>query len=340
MLDDRPYLGAPALAPLAWAYGLAVRLRNRWYDDPRHVHRAGVPVISVGNLTTGGTGKTPFVILLVQQLRALGHRPAILTRGYGRTTSTEADEVLEFRAALPEIPVVVNADRVVGARQAVMKFAADVLVLDDGFQHRRLARDLDIVLCDALRPFGGGRLLPAGRLREPLPALRRAQLLVLTRANQQDATVIETHILPLLRRHTDALLLVAEVAPGALVARNGQRHPLETLRRQPVLGVCGVGNPTSFRAMLAEQAGQPVEVRTFADHHPYTAMDVRHLRTAAQRIAAGAVITTRKDWGKLEALWPVDAPPLYYLEAHTVLRAGSDALKVRLSAVCATQLKP
>jgi tetraacyldisaccharide 4'-kinase len=143
--------------PLSHLYAAMMTWRNRRYDEPGAALSAGVPVISVGNLTVGGTGKTPLVMEIVRKLVAAGRRPAILTRGYHARRGETADEVQEYAAELPDVPVVVDADRVAGAATAQAVHAADCCVLDDGFQHRRLARDLDVVLIDALRPWGGGR---------------------------------------------------------------------------------------------------------------------------------------------------------------------------------------
>ncbi len=157
------------LTPLSMVYAAGVGIRNLYYERARGaVHRAAIPVISIGNLTAGGTGKTPFVVEVVRRLRALERNPVILTRGYAAAPGETADEVLEFRETLPGVAVVVDPDRVRGAETAHEQHGADCVVLDDGFQHRRLGRDLDIVVIDTLDPWGGGLILPAGRLREPV----------------------------------------------------------------------------------------------------------------------------------------------------------------------------
>jgi len=172
------------LALCAPLYGLGVRWRNRCFDDPANTHAAGVPVISVGNLTTGGTGKTPVVAWIVNHLRDTGRRPAILSRGYKSLDGQANDEKLLLDRLCPSVPHIQNPDRVAGAREAVEHHGSNTLVLDDGFQHRRLRRDTDIVLIDALNPWGYGQLLPRGLLREPKHSLRRASLILITRANQ------------------------------------------------------------------------------------------------------------------------------------------------------------
>ena len=172
------------LRPVGWLYGLIICIRNRLYDW--HMLRAvrlNVPVICVGNITAGGSGKTPVVIALCEALIRQGRRPGILTRGY-KGTGDDSDEVRLFHTALPEVPVIVDADRVRGGRRALVNHDIDVLVMDDGFQHRRLVRDCDVVLIDATNPWGYGHLLPSGLLREPISALKRASAILMTRCDQ------------------------------------------------------------------------------------------------------------------------------------------------------------
>ncbi len=170
-------------------YALAVSARNRRYDRGAHLtHRAGVPVISVGNLTLGGTGKTPMVKWLAQRLQNSGVRVAIVSRGYGAANGAPNDEAMELAAALPNVPHIQSRDRVAAAARAIQGFHSQVLLLDDGFQHRRLARDLDIVLLDALEPFGFEHVFPRGTLREPLAGLRRADFVCLSRAARSSSS--------------------------------------------------------------------------------------------------------------------------------------------------------
>ncbi|MGE0479853.1 MAG: tetraacyldisaccharide 4'-kinase [Phycisphaerae bacterium] len=345
-----PLLGV-LLAPAAWLYRCAIALRNRRYDrDPAASSAAPIPVISVGNLTVGGVGKTPMVIELVRRLRALGRRPAVLTRGYGARPGRAADEVLELRAALHDTLVVVDADRVRGAAAAAQQ-GADAVVLDDGFQHRRLRRDLDLVLVDALNPWGGGRLLPAGRLREPLASLRRAHAVIITRANQSNTETLAAIERDVRRHAPSAYVCRASVAavgltmldsPGsdAATTRPASRTPTPGAGAPPpaaaggtvvrahdsavrtgarsagasesapfaidvrVLPVCGVGNPTSFLALLGTVAADVSEPGCiFRDHHDYTPDDIAAIRATAARRGAALVVTTRKDWVKLAPLW-------------------------------------
>lgn len=323
------------LSPAAMAYGAVIRARNRYYDDSRHVRRAVVPVVSVGNLTTGGTGKTPMVIWVASRLRERGRRPAVLTRGYRARPGHEADEVLELRHALPDVPVVVDADRVAGASRAVSAHGADCCLLDDGFQHRRLHRDLDIVLVDVLNPWGDGALLPAGHLREPPQALGRAGLVVLTRCNQAarargDAVQAEIHAAaPAVR------VLRANVQPARLFDLDRSEASPEELRHASVLSVCGLANPRTFETLLASSGARLVGSLRFADHHAYTQHDLDRIADAARTSNVSRVVTTRKDWVKLRplALARRPRPPLVCLEMQTVLEDPVGLLVERLDAL-------
>ena len=298
------------LAPLGVVYGGVIKARNAYYDrSSAATHAAGVPVISVGNLTAGGTGKTPLTIEIVRRLRALGHRPSILTRGYAAERGGTADEVRELRLALPEVPVVVNADRVAGAVTACRDYSADCLVLDDGFQHRRLRRDFDVVLIDALDPWGGGRMLPAGRLREPPSSLRRADWIVIARTNQVEQLAVG-RIVDILGDHANGVPVIKSgvVADRLIGPQSGLTQP-QTLAGRRVLPVCGIGNPTSFVWLITNLVGRACPPLVFPDHHPYRPRDITRILTAARRRGAEQVVTTRKDWVKLSALWPSPSVP-------------------------------
>jgi len=316
------------LRPLCLPYAAAVAVRNAYYDRfPHAVHRADVPVISVGNLTAGGTGKTPLGIELVRRLQTYGCRPAILTRGYKAAPGEVADEVLEFGGALPGVPVVVNPDRVAGAAQARTAHGADCLVLDDGFQHRRLARQLDIVLIDALRPWGDG-LLPAGRAREPRRGLRRAHLFVITRCNQVPPAEVAAITLAL-AHFGNQPVLEAAVVPDALVTRDEERHPPASLQGRKLLAVCGIGNPRTFARLLAD-LGAPCPLIPFADHQPYGPRHLTTILAAAAEVGATEVVTTRKDWVKLAPQWPGDDPTLLRLDMRLVLGGALADFEARL----------
>lgn len=296
------------LLPFSWAYGGVIAARNSYYDrNPGAAHHAGVPVISVGNLTAGGTGKTPLVIEIVKLLLTDGRRPAILTRGYAAKRGETPDEVLEFHDSLPTVPVVVNPDRVGGAAQARIEHLADCLVLDDGFQHRRLARETDIVVIDALQPWGGDFLLPAGRLREPVAGLRRAHAVVISRSNQ-----VSPEELSGLHRKVEMYVRNAPILDSIIEATgcgDGKNQVVSPgqLKSTRILPVCGIGNPATYINLLRSMAGDLAPEIEFPDHHSYRAADVAAILRHAAQQRADIVLTTRKDWGKLATLWPNDA---------------------------------
>jgi len=312
-----------------------MRCRNLYFDRVRGATRqAGVPVISIGNLTVGGTGKTPLVIEVVRRLREMGRRPAILTRGYRGSPDQPADEVLEFQQALPDVPVVVNPDRFAGAAAAHADQAADCVVLDDGFQHRRLRRDLDIVLVDALAPWGGGWTLPAGRLRESLSGLSRAHLLVISRSNQVAAPAL-AEIHATLQRHAPAPPFVhASVEAERVVCLDGSSAQPGELAGRCVLPVCALGNPLTFLRLVETLAGRVCPPLVFRDHHRYTSRDVSTAGAAAEAQKADVVMTTRKDWVKLAPLWQrfagANVPPLARLDVRLVLADDAGVLDDRL----------
>jgi tetraacyldisaccharide 4'-kinase len=298
-------VGAPAwisrsgLSAVALGYGAAVAVRNRGFDRGwLRIQRAGVPVISVGNLTLGGTGKTPMVEWVARWYRRHGVRAAILSRGYGPTQGLN-DEGRVLEENLPDVPHLQNPDRVAAARVAVRELDAQLIVLDDGFQHRRLARDLDIVLLDALDPFGLGRLFPRGLLREPIRSLRRAGVVVLSRADliaADDRARVRAEA----ERQAGALPWVeARHAPLDLIDGTGGPSPLDLLAGRRIAAFCGIGNPEGFRRTLLPLCGELAALQVFADHHDYTAADIAGLERWAAGLGVDLVLTTQKDLVKL-----------------------------------------
>jgi tetraacyldisaccharide 4'-kinase len=238
-------------------------------------------------------------------------RVAVLSRGYGVEVGRN-DEAMVLEENLPDVPHYQDADRVSLARIAIEESESEVLVLDDGFQHRRLSRDLDIVLIDATDPWASGYLLPRGGLREPRKNLRRAGLVVLTRCDALESKVLESIVAE-----------VQELAPGCPIAKTvhspqelfagEQRTAVDTLRGKPVAAFCGIGNPDAFRKTLASLGADVRAFREFADHHPYTRQDVEDLQKWASNVPdATAIVTTQKDWVKIR-LTELDAKPLWAL---------------------------
>jgi tetraacyldisaccharide 4'-kinase len=289
-----------ALAAVALPYGAIVRGRNRAYDlGLLPVRSCTAPVICVGNLTLGGTGKTPLVAWVARHLTALEARPAIVSRGYGAAAGGCSDEAAELGLLLPGVPHLADADRVEAARKAVAA-GANAIVLDDGFQHRRLARDLDIVAVDATDPFGCGFLFPRGLLREPLDGLGRADGVVLTRCSLVDASR-RTEIRDLLARHCreETVWAEADHRPVALRQVGGATLPLESLRNRRVVSATGIGNPDAFRRPLGQLGADMVAFRAYPDHHIYTAADLDDLGKWAAGHRADMLVTTLKDLVKI-----------------------------------------
>jgi len=316
------------IAPAEALYRAAVARRNRRYDSGRsRIHRAACPVVSIGNITVGGTGKTPFVEWTIRELQALGLRPAVLSRGYGGRGSNE--EALLLVDNCPGVAVVCNPDRVAGAAEAVRMHGADCVVLDDGFQHRRLHRDLDIVLIDATRPFGTGRLLPAGILREPLGELRRAHAVVLTRSDQVPADVLTRLRGELASRSPEAVIAEATHRPVAWQEHRGETHDPDWIGGRGAVAFSGVGNPAAFERAVAGLGANLLGTVRFGDHHRYTAADAARLAARAAELGAELAVTTQKDAVKLRDLWPQSAL-LAWLRIEMQVTSGGDALKTLL----------
>ncbi len=281
-------------------YSRIIRVRNRNYDAGKGVFRLEAPVVSVGNITAGGTGKTPMVIWLAKALRAMGRRPAILSRGYGDQQGWN-DENRLLKTLLPDVPVVIDSDRVAGGQRAIAEAGADLLILDDGFQHRRLGRDLDMVLIDATCPFGYGYVLPRGLLREPVENLRRAGLIVITRSDMIDADELEKLEEKIAEVAGQAVpILHAVHQPVDLVGEAGEKA-LGELAGKKVLAFCTIGNAGAF-AQQIRGLGATVMSVSFADHGGYDEMKLEQLKSRAEAFQADWCVTTEKDWMKLREM--------------------------------------
>ncbi len=309
------------LSPLSMAYGAVLARVNRAYDrDPPVPGR--IPAISIGNLTVGGTGKTPVSAFIARQLRLAGAAPAIVMRGYG------SDEILVHELLNADVPVIARADRVDGVRAAALR-GADVAILDDAFQHRRAARVADLVLVSADRWTGDVRLLPAGPFREPLESLRRASLVVIT-VKAATATQVD-RARAAVTAVTDSAVVTVDLRPASLIdAVSRQPSSVDGWRGRRVLAVSGIGDPGAFAGQLAA-LGMAVVPMVFADHHAYDAGDVA--RIVAGATGVDAVICTLKDAVKLGPLWPGQACPLWYLSQSVVPRDGADALDAVIQSV-------
>lgn len=331
-----------ALSPVEGAYRGAVAVRTALYERGiLHRARSVIPVLSVGNLTVGGTGKTPVSGWFARRLYEKGRAPAIVLRGYG------GDEPLVHARTNPAIPVVIASSRVAGISEAIA-LGADVVVLDDGFQHMHASRDADIVLVSADQWTGSRRMLPAGPWREPLSAIRRASVAIVTRKAASDERVAQVR---------EAVSAAAPAVPQAVVRltphdlrraggmteakrdgvyadmrrdvvyamahRKDETLPIASLAGKRVLAIAAIGDPAAFFAQI-ESHGPDVSRRPFADHHAFSTAEVDELIAAAR--AFDLIVCTLKDAVKLAPMWPDEAAPLWYVSLSVVVESGIAAL--------------
>lgn len=336
------------LGPAAHVYGAMVSLRAALFARGlAGVRRLPVPVLSVGNLIAGGSGKTPFVEMLARRLHEQGHRVAIILRGYrggsdkpmivcdgGRLLCEPpeaADEAYLLARHLPGVAVLTGADRFRVGQLAIEELQCGIIVLDDGFQHLRIHRDLDIVLVDAVNPLGYGRLLPSGLLRERPEALGRADLLVITHADCRGDLGAITQMI---RQYAPtAPIALAAHRPVGLVGPEREEHvTLEHLSGRPLVAFSGIGNPRGFETTLAQLGAVVLAHHVFPDHHVYSAADLQALSAAAKRAGASMMVTTEKDMVKLARLDRGEgATPLYALSISLELLDGLKVLDRMLS---------
>ena len=311
-------LGAP--------YAGVMRLR-RWayHRGMLRSSAAGVPVISVGNLTMGGTGKTPMVAWVVARLKETGRRPSILIRGY-KAVAGRSDEA-ELLTSLTGIEVVVNPDRIAGAATAVAG-GADVLVMDDGFQHMRLRRDLNIVLVDATRPFGGGSCLPCGRLREGVSALSDADAIVITRSDGVVPEAVAALREMLTAFAPQASMHQAMHKPVKVVDDQGVDHPPESLAGRKPYVFSGIGNPDAFLETVRALGAEPPGHMAMKDHVQYGPELLETMYKVADEQGAEMLLTTEKDYVKLTDL--KRERPVWRLAVEMHITEGRDALVERI----------
>jgi len=300
-------------------YSLAMRVRSWLYRQGVLLksEQLPVPVVSIGNLTLGGTGKTPLVLYVTRQLLAMGRRPAIISRGYGGKahgpvnvvsdgkaiilSATEAgDEPLLLAESLSGVPVLVGPKRALVGREAIKRFSVDSLVLDDGFQHLALARDLDLVLFSALTLVGNGRVFPGGPMREPVGALARAHGFVVTGVDRETRRGAEMFKKMLARLFPDKPVFMGEYLPVCLLhSQQPKAFAIDKARHMPLYGFAGIANPDSFRHTLEKERFLLTGFVGFPDHHRYTVADVDALIASARARKAAALVTTEKDYVKL-----------------------------------------
>lgn len=321
-------------------YRLIVNVRNYAFDHGwRKIYRVSVPVISVGNLTLGGTGKTPTVAWISKWLMTQKINPVIVSRGYKGNCKDKNDEAVELAEKLPDVRHVQNPDRLKAAQTAVADHAATAIVLDDGFQHRRLGRDFDLVLIDSTEPFGFEYLFPRGTLREPLSNLRRADAVALTRV---DCITVECRAI--LKKRIQSIAPNAvwiEIAHRAafLTERGGETVSLTSLHNARVVAFCGIGNPENFAQTLAREDWDVRECKEYPDHHHYTQRDSDWLLRRAEQCGATAVLCTHKDLVKIRPLWQ-GRIPLYAVMLETEMLAGEAELKTLLDVLITDKRLP
>jgi tetraacyldisaccharide 4'-kinase len=325
----------------ATGYSLVVGLHNflyskRWLE----IHTADVPVISIGNITAGGTGKTPLVIWICRFLQNKNVPCAILTRGYkARGTRDEGpfdvaqgrretrDEPAILTESCPQAKVIVNPNRAEAAGEAVDKFGAKMLIMDDGFQHRRLHRDLDIVTIDATCPFGYGKLLPAGMLREPVASLRRADAAVLTRCDQiseSELSRIEKKL-----QLINPNMVIAESVHNPICAKTvtGEKITIEQLKGKKIFAFCGIGNPDAFLNTIRNTGANLVGSEIYDDHYHYTNDCLADIYEQARYLNADLVLTTQKDYTQYAIRNTQYEIPFAYLAVEIKFTSGEDKLK-------------
>jgi tetraacyldisaccharide 4'-kinase len=332
---------------LSLPYGAAVRTRNRLFDNGfLKQQRIGCPVISVGNLTVGGTGKTPMVILLAGMLKDRGLRPAVLSRGYGGKSTADVlvvsdgsqvfagpeqagDEPVLIARRLKDVPVLAGPKRAVTGQYALEHFDVDAILLDDGFQHRYLKRDLDIVLLDSRQLLGNGYLLPRGPLREPPSALARAGVIAFTRSGGDGAGEIDERLPGIL---SGRVVLRTRVRPTSVTTPDGEERPLSFLQGKRVFAFAGIAQPDSFRQTIESLGGIIAGFRAFPDHHAYSSQDLGRIENEAGLARADILLATEKDLVKLSEA-PTLPPRTYGLSIETEILDGRERLDETLREV-------
>jgi tetraacyldisaccharide 4'-kinase len=288
---------------LEFPYFSITSLRNFLYDSGVFpTHRLPIPIVSVGNLTLGGTGKSPMVAWLGRFFLDQGIQPGIISRGYGQSSNGVNDEFLEIAFRLPSIPHRLNRNRVAAAQDFLNSQNIELLILDDAFQHRRIDRNLDIVLLDALEPFGYEHIFPRGMLRESITALRRAEVVLLSRADLVDESQRQK-----IRDRVIALspnILWGEIVhePQSLISIPKTETDISAIRGKRILAFCGIGNPNAFRQTLESCGAQVVELIPFPDHHQFNSEDLDELEKIAQREHVDSILCTMKDFVKMERI--------------------------------------
>ncbi len=303
------------LSTFTLPYLAILNTRNIFYNNGIvRSTKLPVKVISIGNITTGGTGKTPLVEFTVKYLRETGKKVAVLSRGYGGNDSSQGnnevvnDECLALRENLQDVPVLAGKDRVKNGRKAISDFQVDCMILDDGFQHLKLKRDLDIVVIDAINPFSGENLIPRGSLREPLKNLKRADLFIISHCNQSNEQIIKSIYTKLNRINKDAPVCESIHRPLYFDSiESGPALGLEWSKGKKIYAISAIGNPESFANTLDVLGANVIKHKMFQDHHVYTKNEMDKVISEAQSLGADAIVVTQKDMVKIRKINTIDA---------------------------------
>lgn len=346
---DGPPLVTRALGALAAGYRLGLRAHRFLYDaGVVRTGRLPCPVLSIGNVTVGGSGKTPLVERAVTTLLELGAAPAVVSRGYGRRSrgvqvvadrtavrldpATGGDEPVLLATRLPGVPVVVGENRFEAGRVAVERLGADVVVVDDGFQNRTVAKDIEVVVVNGQAPWGNGQIFPRGPLREPLAALRRAHLVVVTNPRGPEAVA---EVAATLERHrASAPVAVARYEPvEARRPADARAAPAATLRGRRLWAFAGLGSPAGFFATVEALGADVAGVTAYPDHYWYGSGALAPLTRRARAAGAEGLVTTEKDWMRLRHL-PAPPLPLWVLIVRLAFSSNETAWADALRRVC------
>lgn len=333
------------LGTLTPLYRLAVWSRNRKFDradrcqDQLRIRRAAVPVVSIGNLTTGGTGKTPLVVAVSKMLRQQGQRVALVSRGYGADLKNTGrnDEAMELEHRLPDVPHLQGPNRFQMARIAVEELEVEVVVLDDGFQHRQLHRDLDIVTIDATNPFGYERLLPRGLLREPIQNVARADFVIVTRANLVSVNQIDEILGRLQSYVSEDQVLVSSMKLTHAIQASGSEIELSDLMETSTYLFSGIGNPQGFEASLKGDSFTLLGHEIFDDHHAFDREDIETIGRRARAAGAGQIVCTHKDLVKV-AVDQIEGLPVFAALIDVEFDSSTDKLLAAFENLGVTKL--
>ena len=321
------------LLPWSFVYGLGVFCHRNFYRF-KGAYKAPKPVISIGNITVGGSGKTPLVIWLARNLQDKGFKSIILIRGHMPKASKNSDEVDMLNEQIPYIPVLAGADRIYNIRTAEEILPVNVYVCDDAFQHWPLRRDLNIVAIDAGNPFGNGFLLPAGILREPLSALKRADVFILTKIDSSSNVQVLTSKLN--RINPKASIMESRYkSAGAVDVFEAKLMVEDFLNEKQVVGFCAIGDPLSFELSLKNSGAKILKLFTYMDHHIYKKDDIQRMVEFCRSQGIQVLVTTHKDVVKLRAFKDLfDDIRLVYIPIQLEITKGSDEFIQKVISIC------